>query len=49
MSDTTDTRRAMTLAEAAREFWRHLSPWLLGGGALAAVAARVAVGDWQTD
>ena len=48
MTDTTGNRRGMTLAEAAREFWRHPSPWLLGGGALAAAAARVAVGDWQS-
>jgi len=47
MSDTTGNRRGMTLAEAAREFCRHPSRWLLGGGALAAAAARVAVGDWQ--
>jgi len=47
MSDTTGTRRGMTLADAARELGRHPSPWLLGGGALAALAARVAVGDWQ--
>ena len=47
MTDTTGNRRGMPLTEAAREFWRHPSPWLLGGGALAAAAARVAVGDWQ--
>ena len=43
----TGTRRGMTLAEAAREFWKHPSPWLFGGGALAAAVARIAVGDWQ--
>jgi hypothetical protein len=41
------TRRAFTLADARREFWRHPSPWLIGGTLVAAVGARLAVGDWQ--
>jgi hypothetical protein len=40
-------RRAFTLADARREFWRHPSPWLIGGTLVAAVGARLAVGDWQ--
>lgn len=40
-------RRAVTLADAAREFWRHPSPWLLAAGLAAAVIARVAVGNWR--
>ena len=34
MSDTTGTRRGLTLGDAAREFWRHPSPWLLGAAVL---------------
>ncbi|WP_293357828.1 sterol desaturase family protein [Mycolicibacterium sp.] len=37
----------MTLTDAAREFWRHPTPWLLAGALIAAVAARIALGDWQ--
>ena len=40
-------RRGMTLADAALEFWRHPTPWLLVTALGAAVAARLAVGDWQ--
>ena len=39
--------RGMTLTDAAREFWRHPTPWLLAGALLAAVAARIVVGDWR--
>lgn len=44
---TETRRRGMTLAQAAREFWRHPSPWLLAAALIGAVAARVAVGDWR--
>lgn len=44
---TETKRRGMTLAEAAREFWRHPTPWLLSTAFVGAVIARVAVGDWQ--
>ncbi len=44
---TETKRRGMTLAEAAREFWRHPTPWLLAAAFVGAVVARVAVGDWQ--
>jgi len=41
------TGRTPTLTQAAREFGRHLSPWLLGAALLAAITARLIVGDWQ--
>ena len=41
------TGRTTTLAQAAREFGRHLSPWLLGTALLAALTARLIVGDWR--
>lgn len=41
------SRRGMTLTAAAREFWRHPTPWLLAGALIAAVVARIAVGDWR--
>lgn len=37
-------RRSLTLRGAAAEFWRHPSPWLIGGFLLAAVVARVVTG-----
>jgi len=37
----------MTLTDAAREFWRHPTPWLLAGALAAAVVARIALGDWR--
>lgn len=47
MTTIRTSRRGLTLAAAAREFWRYPTPWLIGATLLAAVAARVAVGDWQ--
>lgn len=41
------TRRAVSLSDACREFWKHPSPWLIAATLVAALAARVAVGDWQ--
>jgi hypothetical protein len=46
MTDTKRTR-GTTLADAAREFLRHPTPWLLAGALLAAVVARAVVGDWR--
>jgi hypothetical protein len=44
----TETRRTrVTLADAAREFLRHPTPWLLAGALVAAVIARIAIGDWR--
>ena len=40
-------RKAFTLADARREFWKHPSPWLIGATLGCAVAARIVVGDWQ--
>ena len=47
MSASTNARRSLTLADAAREFWRHPTPWLFLVALTAAVIARVAVGDWR--
>ncbi|MGV0783030.1 sterol desaturase family protein [Mycolicibacterium sp. XJ775] len=41
------TRNAFTLADAAREFVKHPSPWMIGTALIVSVAARCAVGDWQ--
>lgn len=41
------TRRDLTLADAAREFLRHPSPWMIGAMFTAAAGARVIIGDWQ--
>ncbi|OBI80071.1 sterol desaturase family protein [Mycobacterium sp. E740] len=40
-------RKGFTLVQAQREFWKHPSPWMIGATLVAAVVARVAVGDWQ--
>ena len=40
-------RRGFTLADAAREFSRHPSPWLIGATLMGALTARMVVGDWQ--
>lgn len=40
-------RRNFTLADAAREFWKHPSPWMIGATLIAALTARIVVGDWQ--
>ena len=42
------SRRAFTLSDAGREFWKHPSPWVIAPTLVAAVAARAVVGDWQT-
>ncbi len=41
------TRKGLTLSDAGREFWKHPSPWMLGAMLVAALIARVIVGDWQ--
>ena len=41
------SRRGFSLGDAAREFRRHPSPWMIGGTLVAALAARIAIGDWQ--
>ena len=41
------TRNGFTLADAGREFWKHPSPWMIGETFVAALTARIIVGDWQ--
>jgi hypothetical protein len=41
------TRKGLPLSDAGREFWKHPSPWMLGVMLVAALFARVIVGDWQ--
>ncbi len=40
-------RRSASLSEMAREFVRHPSPWMIATVFVAALVARIAVGDWQ--
>lgn len=47
MTEVKVGRRGLTLGAAAREFWRYPTPWLLSAALVAAVTARLAVGDWQ--
>ena len=42
-----NSRGGMTLRDAAREFRRHPTPWMLGATLVAAAAARIQTGDWQ--
>ncbi|AKS34154.1 sterol desaturase family protein [Mycolicibacterium goodii] len=42
------TRREFTLADAAREFVRHPSPWMIGTTLAGAATARMIVGDWRS-
>lgn len=41
------TRNAFTLADAAREFVRHPSPWMIGSALIISAVARCVAGDWQ--
>lgn len=41
------TRNAFTLGDAAREFVRHPSPWMIGSALILSLAARCVAGDWQ--
>jgi len=41
------SRTAFSLSDARREFWKHPSPWIIAATLVAALVARVAVGDWQ--
>jgi hypothetical protein len=47
MSTERAARRGFTLGDAAREFIRYPSPWMIGAVVVAALAGRVAVGDWR--
>ncbi|ORA02645.1 sterol desaturase family protein [Mycolicibacterium bacteremicum] len=42
-----NTRRGITLADAAHEFLRHPTPWMLTATLAAAATARGYLGDWQ--
>ncbi|WP_436492000.1 sterol desaturase family protein [Actinokineospora sp. HUAS TT18] len=46
-ADEASPRRRLSLVDAAREFVRHPSPWLIGTTLVGAVTARVIVGDWR--
>lgn len=41
------TRNIFTLGDAAREFIKHPTPWMIGGALVFAVVARVVVGDFR--
>jgi len=41
------TRKGFTLVDAGHEFWKYPSPWTIGAMFVAALTARVSVGDWQ--
>lgn len=40
-------RRTFSLYDAVREFGRHPSPWMIAATFVAALSARIIVGDWQ--
>jgi hypothetical protein len=40
-------RRVFSLSDAAREFWRHPSPWIIAATLVAALSARIVVGEWH--
>jgi hypothetical protein len=40
-------RRGFSLSDAAREFWRHPSPWIIAATLVAALSARIVVGEWH--
>lgn len=40
-------RRQFTLGDAAREFWRHPSPWLISATLAVAVTLRLWMGEWS--
>jgi len=47
VSTDVERRAPISLTAAAREFWRHPSPWLLGSALVITLAARLVVADWQ--
>ena len=46
-STTRSARKGFTLSDAWGEFWKHPSPWMIGGTFVGALTARIIVGDWQ--
>lgn len=47
ITPTRPVRKGFTLADARRQFWKHPSPWMIGGTLVVALTARIVVGDWQ--
>jgi hypothetical protein len=45
-SEIRAARRTFGLSDAAREFWRHPSPWMISGALLVTLTARLMVGGW---
>ena len=46
-STTTTVRTGFTLFNAGRQFWRYPSPQMVAVALVAALIARIVVGDWQ--
>ena len=46
-SSARTARQGFALSDAGREFWKHPSPWMIGATFIAALTARIVVGDWQ--
>lgn len=44
---TANSRKGLTLSAAFSRFWKYPSPWMIGATFAIALAARIAVGDWQ--
>lgn len=44
---TRPIRRSLSLRDAAREFLRHPSPWMIATSLVVVLGARLALGDWQ--
>lgn len=44
---TTPTRKGFTLSDAGQQFWKRPTPWMIAATLVAAVTARVTIGDWQ--
>ncbi len=40
-------RKGFGLSDAAREFWKRPSPWMIGAMFVAALTGRIIIGDWQ--
>lgn len=47
MSTAPTARKAFTLSDAWRAFWKYPSPWMIAATLVAASTARILVGDWQ--
>jgi hypothetical protein len=47
ISEARTGRKGFGLVDARREFWKHPSPRMIGAVLVAALMARIVVGDWQ--